>query len=172
MDEEAKRERIREYWRKRRQEKELEAKKAIDRMRFLANIELAKNFSRFRLLKCAMEKFKNMVRWKKRNKKLSNELRHRILYRNHFQRWRDYTIWIWGERKAKADALYNLNCKRMAWSKWQQIHLIMQGKKWLADDWFHMRLSEHVFRAWNCVTAKTRLVVEIKMKQAESHFNW
>lgn len=153
-------------------EKELEAKKAIDRMKFLANMELAKTFNRSRLLKWAMEKFKNIIKWKKRNKKLCIELRQRILYRDYFQKWRKLTIRNWEERKAKADACYNLHCKMVAWSKWQEYFLIIQSKKLLADDWYHLRLSERVFRAWNRATAQTRLVFEIKAKQADAHYNW
>ncbi|XP_031622944.1 uncharacterized protein LOC116340532 [Contarinia nasturtii] len=172
LDEEAKRERIREYWRKRRLEKEIEAKKALERMRFLTNLELAKAFNRSHLLKWAMEKFKNIVRWKHRNKHVSTELRHRMLYRDYFHRWKKHTNRIWEERKAKADACYHLHCKLMAWAKWQECYMIMRRKVWLADDWFHLRLSERVFRAWNCVTAQTRLIFEIKTRQAEAHFNW
>lgn len=172
MDEEAKRERIKEYWRKRRVEKELEEKKAIERMRYLANMEIAKAFNRERMLKSAIQKFKNIVNWKHRNQKVSIELRDRIYYRIYFQSWRNYTIRIWDERKAKADACYNLHCKMIAWKKWQEYYLIVQSKKLLADDWFQLRLSDRIFRAWNCVTAQTRLTYEIKMKQAEAHFNW
>lgn len=124
MDEQAKRDRIKEYWRKRRLEKELEAQKAIDRMKYLANMELAKSFSRSRLLKWAMDKFKNIVKWKIRNKKVSNELRRKILFRDYFQNWRKLTVRIWDERKAKADACYNLHCKLLAWSKWQEYYMI------------------------------------------------
>lgn len=172
LDDETKRDRIREYWRKRRLEKELEEKKAIERMRFLANIELAKTFCHTRQLKRAVEKFKNLIRWKVRNKKVSIELRQRILYRDYFQMWRKLTVRIWEERKAKADACYNRHCKLVAWSKWHEFFLIAQSKKLLAEDWYYLRLSERVFRAWNRVTAQTRLVFEIKTKQAEAHFNW
>lgn len=141
-------------------------------MRFLANIEIAKAFNRSRMLKYAMQKFKNIVDWKKRNKQVSNELRRRILYRDTFQNWRKLTNRIWTERKSKADACYNRHCVLIAWQKWQQCYLIAQSKKMVADDWFALKLSERVFHAWERVMAQTRLIFEIKQKQAEAHFNW
>lgn len=141
-------------------------------MRFLANMEIAKSFNRERLLKHAIEKFKNIVKWKIRNKKVSNELRRQILFRNTFQKWRNLTVRIWDERKSKADAFHNHHCKVIVWSKWQQYYLVTQSKKMVAEDWFHLKLSERVFRAWERVTAQARLVYELKQRQAEAHFNW
>lgn len=135
-------------------------------------MELAKTFSRSRQLKWAIEKFKNIIRWKNRNKIVSAKFRKQIIYRDYFRKWRKLTVRIWDERKAKADACYHLHCKLVAWSKWQEYFLIIQSKKLLADDWYHLRLSERVFRVWNRVTAQTRLIFEIKTKQAEAHFNW
>lgn len=171
LDEEMKRERIKEYWRKRRIEKELEQKKAIERMKFLAKLEVAKTFGRTIQLKWAMKRFKNIVDWKHRNNNVGIALHQRILYRDHFQGWRNYTIQIWMERKAKADEFYNLHCMSIAWMHWQENYQILQNKQLLADDWFYLRLSERVFFAWNRVAAQTRLVFDIKMKKAEAHFN-
>lgn len=172
LDEEAKRERIKQYWRKRREEKEMEQKKALERMRFVANLERAKSFHQIRLLKFGMQKFKNLIKWKVRNKKVCMELRRHICFRDHFVAWKKFTVQIWEQRKAKAIACYNLHCKMMAWSRWQQIFLVAQSKKILAEDWFNLRLSEQVFRAWARVTAQTRMIFEIKQRQAEAHFNW
>lgn len=171
LDEETKRERIKEYWRKRRIEKELEQKKAIERMKFLAKLEVAKTFDLTVQLKWAMKKFKNIVNWKHRNNNVGIALHRRILYRDHFQGWRKYTIQIWMERKAKADEFHNLHCMSIAWMHWQENYQIVQNKRLLADDWFYLRLSERVFFAWYRVAAEKRLVYEIKMKQAEAHFN-
>lgn len=172
LDEEAKRQRIKDFWRKRREEKELEAKKALERMKFLADLEKAKAFNRERLLKQAMKKFRNIVQWKVRNKKVSAEMRRRVISRNVFAKWRQLTIRIWEERKERAILFYNRSCLKMAWSRWQEDYLILQSKQMVADDWFHLRLSERVFQAWERLTAQTRLIYEIKQKQADSHFNW
>lgn len=172
MDDQAKRERIKEYWRKRREEKELEERKAIEKMRFLTNLERAKTFHRFMALKAVIEKFKNIVRWKNRNLRVCKELRHRIICREFFNKWRQITQKIWTERKLIAENCYNRHCVKMAWSAWQECYLIMQSKKLLAEDWYHLRLTGEVFRVWERVTAQTRLVMEVKQKQAEAHFNW
>lgn len=141
-------------------------------MRFLENVERAKLFDRERLLKWAVGKLRNLVKWKIRNKKVSNEFRYRILGRDYLQRWRVITAKIWTERKAKADACYDLHCKMVALASWQQYFLVAQSKKLVADDWFNFRLSERVFRAWDRITAQTRLTFEIKQKQADTHFTW
>lgn len=141
-------------------------------MRFLANLETAKSFNRERLLKWAMAKLKNIVKWKIRNKKVSNDMRRHILHRDTFHKWRRLTARAWEERKSKAVACYNRHCKVNAWSKWQKYFLVAQSKKMLADDWYHLRLTERVLRAWERVTAQTRLVYEIKQRHAEAHFNW
>lgn len=172
LDEEAKRQRIKEFWRKRREEKELEAKKALDRLKFLADLEKAKAFNRDRLLKQAIVKFRNIIQWKIRNQKVSTEMRRRLIFRNNFVSWRQHTTRVWEQRKEKAITFYNRHCLKMAWSRWQQEYLILQSKQMVADDWFHLRLCERAFRAWERVTAQTRLIFEIKQRQADAHYNW
>lgn len=172
MDEQTKRERIKLYWRKRREEKEIEAQKAADRMKYLANLELCRAFYRARLLKEAMEKFKNILKWKRRNKKVCVEFRRRIISKAYFQKWRKITLQVWEERKSKADACYDKHCMKIAWEKWQQIYVVTQNKQFLAEDWFHLKISVRVFRAWKGIAAQTRLVYETKEKLAETHFSW
>lgn len=172
LDEEAKRQRIKDFWRKRREEKELEAKKALERLKFLTDLEKAKAFNRERLQQQAMKKFRNIVQWKIRNQTMSTEMRRRIIFRNNFVKWHQHTIRVWEERKERATTFYNRHCLKMAWSRWQQEYLILQSKQMVADDWFHLRLSERIFRAWEGVTAQTRLIFEIKQRQADAHFNW
>lgn len=172
MDEEAKRERIKKYWRKRREEKEIEAKKLAERMKYLANLELCRAFYRARILKQAMEKFKNLLKWKLRNKKECLKLRRRIISREYFRQWRKNTLDIWEERRATADAYYNRHCMKIAWAQWQQAYLVTQNKQLLAEDWFHLKLSERLFRAWAGIAAQTRLAFETKVKLAEMHFSW
>lgn len=141
-------------------------------MRFLANLERAKIFHQIRLLKYGMRKFKNLIKWKNRNKKVCMEFYRRIYFRDHFVAWRNFTAKIWQERKAKAEACHNLHCKMLVWSRWQEVFLVTQSKKILAEDWYHLRLSEQVFRAWARVTAQTRMIYELKQRHAEAHFNW
>lgn len=172
LDEDTKRQRIKEFRRKRREEKELEAKKALERVKFLADLEKAKAFNRERVLKQAMKKFRNIIQWKIRNKNASVSMRRRIILRNIFIKWRQYTIRVWEERKERAIKFYNRHCLRITWSRWHQEYLILQSKQMVADDWFHLRLSERIFHAWERVTARTRFIFEIKQRQADAHFNW
>lgn len=141
-------------------------------MKYLANMQVAKSFDRQKLLKRAMDKFKNIVKWKNRNKIVSRQMHRRIICRNFFMGWRKHTIRVFEDRKNKAMAFHNQHCMKIAWTLWFEHYLITQSKKMLADDWFHLRLSERVFRAWERVTAHSRLVFEMKQKQAEAHFNW
>lgn len=47
-----------------------------------------------------------------------------------------------------------------------------RSKNLLATDWYDMKLSERALRTWSCLTAQIRLTFEIKMKQAELHYEW
>lgn len=141
-------------------------------MKFLADLEKAKAFNRERLLKQAMTKFRNIVHWKIRNKNVMHEMRRRIISRNIFMKWRQHTVRVWEERKERAISFYNCRCLKIAWSRWQHEYLILQSKQMVADDWFHLRLSERAFKAWERITAQTRLIFEIKQRQADTHFNW
>lgn len=141
-------------------------------MKYLANMQVAKAFHREKQLKWVMDKFKNIVKWKIHNKAASRQMHRRIICRNYFIGWRKHTIQVYEERKNKAIAFHNRHCIKIAWNAWFERFLVTQSKKMLAEDWFHLRLSEQVFRAWERVTAHTRLVLEMKQKQAEAHFNW
>lgn len=99
-------------------------------------------------------------------------MRHRIIYRRTFMAWRKHTISVYEERKNKAIAFHNQHCIKMAWNQWMECFLVAQSKKLVADDWFHLRLGERVLQAWERVTAHSRLVFEMKQRQAEAHFNW
>lgn len=141
--EEAKRQRIKEYWRKRREEKELESKKELDRAKFWAQIEVAQIFDRNRLMKQAMNKFKNIIKWKIRNENVAHEMSFRIGYRNSFARWRNFTIAAYEERKIK-----------------------------VADDWRYFRMKERAFRTWKEVAYQCRMMFEKKLQQADAHYIW
>lgn len=141
-------------------------------MKYLSNMQVAKAFCRQKQLTRAMNKFKNIVKWKIRNRNVSREMYRRVIFRNYFIAWRKHTIQLYEDRKNRAIAFHNRRCMKTAWTLWLEQYLITQSKKMVADDWFHLRLSERVFRAWERVTAHTRLVFEMKQKQAEAHFNW
>lgn len=144
----------------------------MERIKYLGDLERAKSFDRARLLKMAMLKFRNLVDWKRRNENVSNKFRRRLLCRNIFKKWQNLVKSVWNERKTVAEQCYNRHCLAVGWTLWQKYYLIEHSKKLLADDWYDMKLSEKAFRAWNCFTAQRRMIFEIKIRQAEAHYNW
>lgn len=141
-------------------------------MKFLADLEKAKAFNRDRVQKCVLDKFRNIVKWRTRNERVSREMYRRNVIKYFFKYWKTYTARVCAERLEKATAFSNRLCLKFAWALWQEKCLITQSKKMVADDWYHLRLSIRVFEAWERQTAKSRLIAEIKQKQAEAHFNW
>lgn len=172
MGEKEKRHRIKDYVNKCFAEKELKILKAQQRIKFLIDLETAKEFDRKRLLTNAMSKFRNIIQWKIRNQIVSTEMRRRIVLRNIFVRWAQHVICVWGERKRRAISFYNRHCLKIGWSRWHQKYLIAKSKMWTAVDWYDLRLNERIFQAWNRETAQTRHLLEIKNLQADAHFNW
>lgn len=141
--EEEKRHRIKVYWRKRREEKELEIKKQLDRNRYVAQMEIVEAFNQNRLEKQVMNKFKNIIKYKIRTERAAHKMSLRIIYRSIFTSWRDYTASMIEERKIKN-----------------------------ADEWYQFRVKEHVFGTWMDEMLKSRLVLGKKLQKAEAHFNW
>lgn len=166
------RQRIKDYVQKRLAEKELKILKAQQRIKFLTDLEQAKEFDRKRLLAHAMDKFRNFIRWKIRNQNACDQLRQRILLRNVFGRWKQRMICVWGVKKEKAVAHHNRHCLISAWTRWQHNYSIARSHKWTAEDWFDLRLSVRVFQAWNRGTAQTQFLSEMKKMQADAHYSW
>lgn len=158
--------------RKRLAEKELKILKAQQRLKSLIDLEKAKEFDRIRLMAHAIDKFRNIIQWKVRNQNESDELRQRIILRNVFEKWKRHMIHVWGDRKERAIAHHNRHCLKVAWKRWQQDYSIARSHKWTAQDWFDMRLSERVFRAWNHEIAQTMRLMEMKRMQADIYYNW
>lgn len=171
-DEETKRQRIQDLKRKRKEEKELEARRALERMKYLGDLEKAKNFYRMRQYKKVIEKFQNLVILKKRNERVSNAFRKRLICRIWFNRWRKFTQHIWHERKLKADLCYRKHILRLGWVGLQNFYLIEHNKKLLADDWYDLHLTDQMFHIWHKKMVYRRMKYEIKLKQAEAHYNW
>lgn len=141
-------------------------------MKYLADLEKAKSFHRYRYLKVAIDKFRNLIKWKKRNERASIEFRRRLLCRIWFTNWRTYTQRVWQKRKLKADLCYRQHCLRLGWKIWQKFYLVEHSKKLLADDWYDLHLSERMFRTWHCKMVYRRMTFEVKQKQADAHYNW
>lgn len=39
-------------------------------------------------------------------------------------------------------------------------------------DWYDMKLSDQILGIWSGYTKKQNLLREVKMRQAEAHYNW
>lgn len=172
LDEKEKRQRVKDYMQKHYAEKELKIMKEQERMNFLTDVENAKKFDRKRLLTHVMRQFRNLIQWKIRNQHVSGELRQRILIRNIFGKWKQHMICIWGDEREKAIEHHNRHCLKIAWRCWQQDYFIAQSHKLTAQDWFDLKLSERVFRAWYRKTEQTRQLFIVKEMQADERFNW
>lgn len=42
----------------------------------------------------------------------------------------------------------------------------------VAIDWYDMKLSERIFHVWIGHTKMQKILDEIKLRQAEAHYNW
>lgn len=42
----------------------------------------------------------------------------------------------------------------------------------VAMDWYDMKLSDQILGIWSGYTKKQNLLREVKMRQAEAHYNW
>lgn len=144
----------------------------MERLKYIANVERAKQFERFRVLKWVFRKFRNLIRWKKRNEQLAKEFWRAETQRKFLLKWKERVNYVWDERKKRADRHYERHCMTMTFKLWQKYFLAEHGKWLVAVDWYDMRISERWFRVWNLVTAQRRMVYEMKEKQAEAHYGW
>lgn len=168
----AKRQRIDELRRKRHEEKQRKIQQEMERMKYIADIERAKQFDRFRTLKWVFRKFRNLIRWKKRNEQCAEEFWRTAIKIKFLLRWKERVNYVWDERKKRADIHYERHCVAGAFKLWRVYYFAEHGKWLVAVDWDDMRISERYFRVWNFVTAQRRMVYEIKEKQAEAHYGW
>lgn len=53
-----------------------------------------------------------------------------------------------------------------------QYQAIQTNKMLVAIDWYDMKLAEHTFCLWDGYTRQQKLMEEVKIKQAKSHYNW
>lgn len=171
-DEAAKRQRIEELRRKRHEEKQRKIQKEMERMKYIADVERAKQFDRFRVLKWVFRKFRNLIRWKKRNEKCAMDFWRTSIQRKCLLKWNERVNYVWAERRKRADIHYERRCMATAFKLWHTYYLAEHGKWLVAVDWHDMRISERYFRVWNLVVAQRRMVYEIKEKQAEAHYGW
>lgn len=171
-DQEEKRKRIEELRRKRIEEKNRKIQAEMDRLKFVADMEKAKYFHRFRLQKLVFVKFRNLIRIKKRNEELAIEFRNRMRLSKCFVKWKTYVDFVWTEKKQRAEHHYKFHCLRFGFALWQKYYLAEVSKRLVAEDWCDLKISERWFRAWNLYTNQRRLINEMKRRKAEIHWEW
>lgn len=167
-----KRHRIDELRRKRHEEKQRKIQKELDQMKYVADVERAKQFDRFRLMKWVFAKFHNLMRWRKRNDQFAADFWRTTVQGKFLLKWKERVNYVWDERKKRADSHYERHCMASAFKLWHKYYLVEHGKWLVAVDWYEMRISERCFRILNALTAQQRMVYEIKEKQAEAHYEW
>lgn len=158
--------------RKRKEEKALKEKKRLEQIKYLADLERAKNFYHGLALRNGLKKFKNLIAWKIHNEKLSVEFRRQMLCRCVFKRWEKYAKNMWQARKFKADTNYNHHCMSIAYERWKNYCLVEHSKQLLADDWYDMKITEKILRIWIQIRSQTQMIFEIKWKKAQTHHDW
>lgn len=120
-----KKQRIAELLEKRRQERLLKQQREQDRLRFIANQQKAVAFHRHLLLtRCGMDRFRRLIKLKKKNHKKADAHRRHVLTRITFKAWLDRVHEIWDCRKRMADAFYEKYLLRMAMGLWIRVRKI------------------------------------------------
>uniref|UniRef100_A0A1B0CEG2 Putative calponin similarity domain-containing protein n=1 Tax=Lutzomyia longipalpis TaxID=7200 RepID=A0A1B0CEG2_LUTLO len=172
-DEEAKKARIEALREKRRREKQEKIRREQERQTWLMNCRRANDFYRVHLLKLyGIGAFRKLLERKRtlENRAMAFRKRHRT--RIYFRKWRSYTKSLWDRKHEKAEAFHVTFILRQAMRLWKGNHLMEKAKFLVATDWYEMRLNERFFSFWLTWTKQEQIVLEIKMKHAEAHYNW
>lgn len=141
-------------------------------MKYIADVERAKQFNHFRVHKGVIRKFRNLIDWKKRNQQLAVDFWRTVIQRKFLSKWKSRVDAVWDERKRRAEDHYKHQCVAIAFKLWR-VYYLEEHAKWLvAVDWYDMHVSERYFRVWHLVMARRRMEYEIKEKQAEAHYGW
>lgn len=143
QDEAAKRQRIVELKDKRRQEKLLRQQKECERLQQIENQHKANMFYRHKLLtKFGMDRFKMLIKLKKKNQKKAEQFSKMILIRHSFKLWQLHVHQLWDKRKRLADEHYHRNLKKLAFNLWKEVfNLIEIFLMWIFIFIFFLLLS-------------------------------
>lgn len=144
----------------------------MDRLKYVADMEKAKYFHRYRTQKFVIAKFRNLIQIKKRNEKLAVQFRNRMRLTKCFVKWKTYVDFVWIEKKERAEQHYKLHCLRFTFTLWQKYYLAEVSKRLVAEDWYDLKVCDHWFHAWHLYTNQCRLINEMKKRKAEIHWEW
>lgn len=144
----------------------------MERLKFVADMEKAKYFHRYRMQKFVFAKLRNLIRIKKRNEKLATEFASCMRLTKCIVKWKTYVDFVWDGRKQRADFHHKLRCLRFGFMLWQKYYLAEVSKRLVAEDWCDLRITERWFRAWQLYSNQQRLINEMKRRKAEIHCEW
>ncbi|XP_037037996.1 calponin homology domain-containing protein DDB_G0272472 [Bradysia coprophila] len=173
QDEEAKRKRIEELREKRRQEKLAKIQKENERLKQIENNKKATAFYRHMLLsRFGMNGFKLLIKIKKRNERKAEIFHRQMIVRNSFHGWKLHVYNVWNYRKMKADNHFNRQLLKKCFFALKKNQLNQHSKMLVAMDWYDLKLTERMFHIWVGYTKMEKILDEIKMRQAEAHYDW
>ncbi|KAJ6649713.1 Coiled-coil domain-containing protein [Pseudolycoriella hygida] len=173
QDEEAKRKRIEELREKRRQERLMKIQKENERLKQIENNKKANDFYRHMLLsRLGMNCFKILIKIKKRNERKADIFHRHTTVKNCFHLWKLHVHNVWNYRKKKAQDHFNHQLVKKCMNALKKYQLLQHSKMLVAIDWCDMKLTERMFHLWIGHTKMEKILDEIKMRQAEAHYNW
>ncbi len=173
----------------------MKIQKENDRLKQIENNRKANAFYRHILLsRLGMNCFKMLIRIKKRNERKAEIFHRQTIVKNSFHMWKLHVYNVWDYRKNKADNHFNqqlvkkcMVALKKVWLEhvsvafrhpindpkfYFQYQLLQHSKMLVAMDWCDMKLTERMFHVWIGHTKMQKILGEIKMRQAEAHYNW
>lgn len=172
-DEEVKRKRLLDMREKRRQEKMAKVLKEQERQRFLENLKKAKDhYARNLMKQIGFKAFELLIRIKRTNHKKSTIHRRKMCMKKCFNQWFINAKIVWDCKRAQADRLYEISLMRSRIKVWKHVHNIHKSKFLVAIDWYEVKVSEQLFKAWVQFSKMSKFIENTKIKKAEAHFNW
>ncbi|XP_055919539.1 uncharacterized protein LOC129951428 [Eupeodes corollae] len=172
-DEEAKRMRMEALKEKRRREKMAKVLKEREHQRAIENNKKAQQFCRHYLLRrIGMEGFKRLLQRKILNQKKSDTFRKQLLKKNTFKAWKNLYLTIVQRKNFMANELHDKIITRTVFHAWVRYLNEERSKFLVAVDWYELKLNQTIITQWLGFTKLQKMVEDVKMKQAELHYEW
>lgn len=126
QDEEAKQKRMLELMEKRRHERLLKQQQEQERLQRIENNRKAVQFYRRLLLtRWGLDRFRQLIVLKRRNKLKAKQFHRDMLQRNVFKLWQKHVQNVWESRKQMADECYRRHLLKVAMNLWIKVGFIL-----------------------------------------------
>lgn len=119
-----------------------------------------------------MKGFKRLLKRKKNIEIKCKQLSHSICQKHYIHAWVIFYYISKARRNQKANNFYKQILKRLYLQKWLKYIEGEKSKMNVAIDWHEWKFAEHVFKKWLSYTRQMLLIVEMRSKQATSHYEW